>query len=122
MDFDDDGYTDDVDCNDRDSTIHPDAEEICDEIDQDCDEDPLNESGTTYYEDVDGDGYGDPHSFLEACSLPDEYAENDDDCRDDETAINPGAPELCDGKDNICNTVVDEICWDVTTWDEGMWQ
>ena len=36
-DIDLDGYTDDVDCNDRDSNVNPDAEEVCDGVDNNCD-------------------------------------------------------------------------------------
>lgn len=44
-DADGDGYSSDVDCNDDDATIHPDATEIAgDDIDQDCDGD--NEPAT----------------------------------------------------------------------------
>ena len=32
------------------------------------------------------------------------------DCNDNDSAINPGAAELCDGKDNNCNGVADEGC------------
>ncbi len=33
-----------------------------------------------------------------------------DDCDDSDGTVYPGAPELCDGKDNNCDTVVDEGC------------
>lgn len=33
-----------------------------------------------------------------------------DDCRDDDPGIYPGAPEICDGKDNDCNWFTDEGC------------
>ena len=44
----------------------------------------------TFYFDLDGDGYGDPWSTIEACNLPPGYVENGDDCNDLDTEIHPG--------------------------------
>ncbi len=49
-----------------------------------------NPDGTiTYYQDQDGDGFGNPDATLDAESLPDGYVTNDDDCNDTEETINP---------------------------------
>ncbi|MEW6602995.1 MAG: putative metal-binding motif-containing protein, partial [Nitrospirota bacterium] len=85
------------DCNDNDPTVYPGAAEICDGKDNNCDyRIPTNEK------DGDGDGYL-------ACGTP-------ADCNDNDPYINPGMQEWCsDGKDNNCNSQVDEppcICPD----------
>ncbi|MDQ7787816.1 MAG: MopE-related protein [Thermodesulfovibrionales bacterium] len=51
-------------------------------------------------DDADGDG----HYIRESCKTP------NDDCNDDDPAVYPGAHELCDGKDNNCDGVIDEGC------------
>jgi hypothetical protein len=53
------------DCDDGDATIHPDADERCNAVDDDCDglTDSLDASlveGDVYYADADVDGFGDP--------------------------------------------------------------
>ncbi len=65
----------------------------------------------TFYKDVDGDSYGDPNNSISiSCTPPAGYVRNNLDCDDSDATIHPGAPELCDGKDNNCNGQVDEGC------------
>ena len=99
-----------TDCSDNNASIHPGANEICNGIDDDCDgqidENPVD--GTTYYADADGDGYGDPNSSIQACSLQNGYVADNTDCNDNNTGVNPNAPEICDGLDNDCNGTIDD--------------
>ncbi|MBW7892189.1 MAG: T9SS type A sorting domain-containing protein, partial [Chitinophagaceae bacterium] len=90
--------------------------EICDGIDNDGDgeidegiEKPI------WYRDADGDGYGDRENSIQACDPPMGYVADDSDCNDNDATIYPGAPELCDGKDNNCDGVIDEGCETKTT-------
>jgi len=68
-------------------------------------------TGHTYYLDQDGDGYGtdDPaYPPRQDCAMPAGYAAMAGDCDDFHDQVHPGAPELCDGKDNDCNGAVDD--------------
>jgi hypothetical protein len=58
---------------------------------------------TTYYRDADEDTYGDNDASQEACEPPTGYVEQRGDCDDGNSAINPGATELCNGLDENCN-------------------
>ena len=71
------------DCDDSNSDIHPDAEEICDGIDNNCDGilDP-EEGQNLWFADNDGDGFGDANVSLMACIQPTDYVDNGDDCDD----------------------------------------
>jgi hypothetical protein len=107
------GYVgDDTDCDDADATANPGATEICDGIDNDCQngaDDGLNFG--TYYADSDGDGYGDPTIPDSSCSgAPMGYVVDMTDCDDGDGSTFPGASELCDGMDNDCDGTFDEGC------------
>ncbi len=99
------------DCDDGDAAVHPDADELCDGVDNDCDGD-VDESGSVdapiWYLDGDGDGYGISGSIVSACEQPSGYAAQAGDCDESDASIHPGADELCDGADNDCDGVTDE--------------
>jgi len=114
VDGDNDTFDVCADCDDSDSNAFPGAVETCDDtIDQDCDgadllgdvdldtydsivcggtdcddDDPLLNPGV----DTDGDTY-------DVCV----------DCDDNTFLVNPGATEICDGLDNDCNSVTDNV-------------
>lgn len=61
---------------------------------------------TLCYEDDDLDGYGDPEDATEDCSGSN--TSDATDCDDDDTYVHPGAPEVCNGVDDDCDTWVDD--------------
>jgi hypothetical protein len=63
----------------------------------------------SWYADMDGDGRGDPALPMMACDPPPGHVAFGDDCDDTEPMISPAAHELCDGIDNDCDTLVDEL-------------
>ena len=99
---------DNSDCDDLNYEIGPGAEEICDDIDNDCDDAVDEDVLITFYADGDGDGYGLEEDSVEACDIPSGYAEMADDCDDTNSETYPGAEERCDDIDNDCDTEVDE--------------
>ena len=65
----------------------------------------VSAASNLWYADTDGDTYGDPGSSpIASCSSITGYVSNNTDCDDTDPNTYPGAPELCDGVDNDCNT------------------
>ena len=96
------------DCDDTNPTAFPDAVEICDGADNNCDT-RVDEGGLTrYYPDADGDGYGVETGAVDACTRPAGTAPYAGDCDDGNAAINPGAAESCNMIDDDCDMRADE--------------
>ena len=106
-DIDADGYTTADDCDDYNADIFPNQFEVCDGIDNNCNEEIDEGVLNLYYKDDDGDGYGNADDLTSACHLPLGYVQSASDCDDADPEISPTAPEICDGIDNNCNGVLD---------------
>ncbi|MBK8053945.1 MAG: hypothetical protein IPK35_11915 [Saprospiraceae bacterium] len=105
------GYTQNIpDCNDNDTQVYPGAPENCNDKDYNCDG---NINGalpppSTWYQDSDGDGFGNSAVSIVACAMPSGYVANSSDCNDNNNQIKPGATEVCDNIDNDCDGMIDE--------------
>ncbi len=125
------------DCDDLDASVSPDASEICNELDDDCDGDIDEEASdaSTWYADTDGDGFGDATSSIEACPGEDGWVEDGTDCDDTDAAIYPGADSAespddpdggvdgnCDGEivceDGNCDGLLDLVINGEAYYDE----
>lgn len=116
------------DCNDTDPLVHPTAADGCpmpDGLDNDCDT-RVDEHGTELvYPDCDHDAYPRNDRSEMACAgapLPAGLsatlgchaeatwlrATTTFDCNDEQAAINPAAPEACNGIDDNCSGAIDE--------------
>ena len=118
------------DCVDDDATIHPEAIEVCDGVDNDCNREideritdltprfyydgdgdgfgrPMDADGDGVVDDMDGDGY--PDASVQACYAPAGYVLDSTDCDDEDPLNFPTNLEVCDGQDNNCNNAVDEV-------------
>jgi hypothetical protein len=104
------GYADRKgDCHDGDPGIHPGADEVCDHIDNDCDDHVDEDSAVdapTWYPDLDGDGFGDAEQPTPACEQPWDHVDGDEgvDCDDVDPNVNPAATETCETEyDDDCD-------------------
>jgi len=97
-----------TDCDDSNSSVHPGAEELCNDTDDDCDGDIDEELEATWYLDADSDGFGDVGVETFDCEPGTGWVENAEDCDDANSSINPDATEICDTLDNDCDGLIDD--------------
>ncbi len=113
------------DCNDSDATIHPDAVEVCDSVDNNCDGNIDEGVLTKFYADVDGDlcaealttgnftivslGCGEaPAGTIIGEAMTCDMLVGD--CDDSNASIYAGATETCNSLDDDCDGTIDDEC------------
>ena len=98
-----------LDCNNTNAAIRPGAAEICNAIDDNCNN--LIDEGLTfvnYYIDTDSDGFG-AGTATNSCSNPGTgYVANNTDCNNNNPNIHPNAIEICNATDDNCNGLINE--------------
>jgi hypothetical protein len=97
------------DCDDTNTAIHPGADEVCNELDDDCDGaiDVGAIDRVVYFLDRDDDGFGDDTTMDGRCTPPMGSASVGGDCDDTNADVHPAADELCNGWDDDCDDLVD---------------
>ena len=100
------------DCNDAAASAFPGGTEVCDHLDNDCDG-SADEWGTIgeveWFLDGDADGAGTGDISTYACEAPGGFVDNMNDCDDTDPTAFLGGVEVCDGVDNDCDSIVDQV-------------
>ncbi|MCB9692014.1 MAG: putative metal-binding motif-containing protein [Alphaproteobacteria bacterium] len=97
------------DCDDTNGAVSPSASDAsCNGVDDDCDGviDDAVPAGSlvSFYADVDGDGEGRQGApAVRACVAPPGHVADASDCNDLDPAVNTGATEVCNGRDDDCD-------------------
>ena len=107
-DADGDGFSSEEDCDDSNSLVSPEAEEVCDGADNNCDGQIDEDVQSNFYADSDLDGFGNPDLMASGCEAPSGFVSNGSDCDDTDEKSYPSAEEVCDDADNNCDGNIDE--------------
>lgn len=97
------------DCNDNDKLMSPAAKELCNDVDDNCD--GKTDEGfppVNLYRDLDGDGFGAGTEMKIGCGKIFGWGVGNKDCDDQNKMINPDAMEICNNKDDDCDTRIDD--------------
>lgn len=108
VDSDLDGFTEGFDCDDTNAAINPNADELCDGVDNNCDgliDDTTAIDLRTWFADADGDGFGDAENSVDACDAVDGFVSDNTDCDDTNQDLRPDDRDgdsfsTCDGDCN----------------------
>jgi len=107
-------YTSSVggDCDDTNDEIHPASAESCNLLDDDCDGQTDEEGAAgcgSFFLDKDQDTHGLTGKAKCLCATLGQFtAATGGDCNDQDDSIHPGADEVCNSKDDDCDTDIDE--------------
>jgi hypothetical protein len=112
-----------LDCDDANDEIHPGAAEWCDEVDHDCNGDPLTPvptDATVVYQDSDGDQFGLESQRVRVCVAGEHQTETPGDCDDHDQGVHPlaeeswydGVDQNCDGRDDYDQDLDGYAAWD----------
>lgn len=98
------------DCNDLDRTVHPGAQESCNDLDDDCDGQKDNGLAfQSYWPDADSDNHGSSSAAAQASCRPlSGKVNNNSDCDDTRPSVHPGSAEACNDLDDNCDGRKDE--------------
>ncbi len=97
-----------TDCDDNNDSTYPEAPEICNGVDDDCDENTDEGVLLTFYLDSDGDGLGDQASSTLTCTAPEGYVGNSSDCDDsNETVTCPPPTDISVSSIGSTNVSID---------------
>ena len=98
------------DCDDANENVHPDAYELCNGRDDDCDGgvDLEAEDAERWYRDGDLDGWGSDDESIRSCTQPEGFVAQPGDCDDSLFEANPAGVEVCNEIDDDCNGTIDD--------------